>query len=67
MDGTVEAVEQISEAEARFERWRRAGGFVLALAALMLVLLPGLQPEPYWRAAVTAGHCVTMGDADLIG
>src|SRR5215213_4869197 len=57
MDRTVEAVEQISEAEARFERWRRAAGFVLAPAAfvaLLLVPLPGLKPEAHRLAAVMA-------------
>src|SRR5919107_3245082 len=57
MDRTVEAVEQISPAEARFERWRRAAGFVvapLAFAALLLLPLPGLKPEAHRLAAVMA-------------
>ncbi|HEV7891804.1 MAG TPA: DASS family sodium-coupled anion symporter [Pyrinomonadaceae bacterium] len=57
MERTVEAVEQISEAEARFERWRRAAGFVLAPAAfvaLLLLPLPGLKPEAHRLAAVMA-------------
>lgn len=57
MDRTVEAVEQISEAEARFERWRRAVGFVLAPVAfvvLLLLPLPGLKPEAHRLAAVMA-------------
>jgi hypothetical protein len=62
MERRVEAVEQISPAEERFERWRRE-----ALAALMLLPLPGLKPEAYRLAAVMAGHCATVGDSDLIG
>src|ERR671916_808019 len=58
---TVEAVEQISEAEARFERWRRAAGFVLAPAvfvALLLLPLPGLKPEAHRLAALMAAVVV---------
>ncbi len=58
MERTVEAVEQISPAEARFERWRRVAGFVLApliFAALLLLPLPGLKPEAQRLAAVMAG------------
>ncbi|HVF42004.1 MAG TPA: DASS family sodium-coupled anion symporter [Pyrinomonadaceae bacterium] len=61
MDRTVEAVEQISEAEARFERWRRAAGFVLAPAAfvaLLLLPLTGLKPEAHRLAAVMAAVVV---------
>src|SRR5215213_6864244 len=61
MDRTVEAVEQISEAEARFERWRRAAGFVLAPAAfvaLLLLPLAGLKPEAHRLAAVMAAVVV---------
>ncbi|MFL6254545.1 MAG: SLC13 family permease [Pyrinomonadaceae bacterium] len=57
MERTVEAVEQISDAEARFERWRRAAGFVLAplaFALLLLLPLPGLKPEAHRLAAVMA-------------
>ena len=57
MERAVEAVEQISPAEARFERWRRAAGFVLAplaFAVLMLLPLPGLKPEAHRLAAVMA-------------
>jgi sodium-dependent dicarboxylate transporter 2/3/5 len=57
MERTVEAVEQISPAEARFERWRRAAGFVaapVAFAALLLLPLPGLKPEAHRLAAVMA-------------
>ncbi|MET0647496.1 MAG: SLC13 family permease, partial [Pyrinomonadaceae bacterium] len=57
MDRTVEAVEQISPAEARFERWRRVAGLVaapLAFAALLLLPLPGLKPEAHRLAAVMA-------------
>jgi hypothetical protein len=70
MGRTVEAVERTSEAEARFERWRRAAGFVvvpLAFVALLLLPLPGLKPEAHRLAAVMAGHCATVGDSDLIG
>jgi sodium-dependent dicarboxylate transporter 2/3/5 len=57
MERTVEAVEQISPAEARFERWRRAAGFVVApvaFAALLWLPLPGLKPEAHRLAAVMA-------------
>jgi sodium-dependent dicarboxylate transporter 2/3/5 len=57
MERTVEAVEQISEAEARFERWRRAAGFVVAPLAFIVLLwlpLPGLKPEAHRLAAVMA-------------
>jgi sodium-dependent dicarboxylate transporter 2/3/5 len=57
MERTVEAVEQISPAEARFERWRRAAGFVaapVAFVALLLLPLPGLKPEAHRLAAVMA-------------
>ncbi len=57
MERTVEAVEQLSPAEARFERWRRAVGFVvapLAFAVLLLLPLPGLKPEAHRLAAVMA-------------
>src|ERR687890_385270 len=61
MDRTVEAVERISEAEARFEWWRRAVGFVLAPAifvTLLLLPLPGLKPEAHRLAAVMAAVVV---------
>ena len=61
MDRTVEAVEKISEAEERFERWRRAAGFVLAPAvfvALLLMPLTGLKPEAHRLAAVMAAVVV---------
>jgi solute carrier family 13 (sodium-dependent dicarboxylate transporter), member 2/3/5 len=61
MDRTVEAVEQISAAEERFERWRRAAGFVLAPAVfvvLLLLPLPGLKPEAHRLAAVMASVVV---------
>jgi sodium-dependent dicarboxylate transporter 2/3/5 len=61
MERTVEAVEQISEAEERFERWRRAVGFVLAPAvfiALLVLPLPGLRPEAHRLAAVMASVVV---------
>jgi sodium-dependent dicarboxylate transporter 2/3/5 len=57
MDRTVDAVEQISPAEERFERWRRAAGFVVAPAAfvaLLLLPLPALKPEAHRLAAVMA-------------
>src|SRR5215210_2822499 len=61
MERTVEAVEQISEAEARFERWRRASGLFLAPAVfvvLLLLPLPGLKPEAHRLAAVMAAVVV---------
>src|ERR1044071_3699523 len=57
MERTVEAVEQISPAEERFERWRRAAGFVAAPLAFVILLwlpLPGLKPEAHRLAAVMA-------------
>ncbi|HEX8148041.1 MAG TPA: DASS family sodium-coupled anion symporter [Pyrinomonadaceae bacterium] len=57
MERAVEAVEQVSPAEARFERWRRAAGFVvtpLAFAVLLWLPLPGLKPEAHRLAAVMA-------------
>src|SRR5919205_139118 len=57
----VEAVEQISEAEERFELWRRRAGFALAPAAfvaLLLLPLPTLKPEAHRLAAVTASVVV---------
>ncbi|HEX8293743.1 MAG TPA: DASS family sodium-coupled anion symporter [Pyrinomonadaceae bacterium] len=57
MERRVEAVGQISPAGARFGRWRRAAGFVLAppaFAALLLLPLPGLKPEAHRLAAVMA-------------
>jgi len=61
MDRTVEAVERISPAEARFERWRRTAGFALAPAvflALLLLPLGGLKPEAQRLAAVMAAVVV---------
>src|SRR5215212_4167130 len=61
MDRTVEAVERISEVEARFERWRRAAGFVVAPAVFVVLLtleLPGLKPEAHRLAAVMAAVVV---------
>jgi sodium-dependent dicarboxylate transporter 2/3/5 len=61
MDRTVEAVGQISEAEARFERWRRAVGFALAPAVFLALLslpLPGLKPEAQRLAGVMAAVVV---------
>jgi sodium-dependent dicarboxylate transporter 2/3/5 len=55
------AVERITEAEARFERWRRAAGFVVAPAifvTLLLLPLPGLKPEAHRLAAVMAAVIV---------
>jgi sodium-dependent dicarboxylate transporter 2/3/5 len=52
-----EPAEAVSPAEARFERWRRAAGFVaapLAFAVLLLLPLPGLKPEAHRLAAVMA-------------
>jgi sodium-dependent dicarboxylate transporter 2/3/5 len=61
MERTVEAVEQITEAEARFERWRRVAGFVLAptvFIVLLLLPLTGLKPEAHRLAAVMAAVVV---------
>jgi hypothetical protein len=56
MDRTVEAVERISGAEARFERWRWAAGFVvapLAFAALLMFTLLQHLAATTRRGAVT--------------
>ena len=61
MERTVNVVEQITEAEARFERWRRVAGFVLAPAVfltLLLLPLPGLKPEAHRLAALMAAVVV---------
>src|ERR671916_2603782 len=58
---TVEAVETITEGEARFERVRRVAGLVLAPAvflALLLAPLPGLKPEAHRLAALMAAVVV---------
>jgi sodium-dependent dicarboxylate transporter 2/3/5 len=57
MNRTLDAVEQITEGEARFERVRRAAGLVLAPAVfILLLLLPlaALKPEAHRLAAVMA-------------
>ncbi len=57
MNRTLDAVEQITEGEARFERWRRIAGLVLAPAVFVLLLLlplPALKPEAHRLAAVMA-------------
>ena len=57
MNRTLDAVEQITEGEARFERWRRTAGLVLAPAVFVLLLLlplPALKPEAHHLAAVMA-------------
>ena len=56
MSETV-AVEKLSEAEERFERGRKRVGFVAApivFAVLLLLPMPGLQPEAHRLAAVMA-------------
>ncbi|HLM58991.1 MAG TPA: SLC13 family permease [Pyrinomonadaceae bacterium] len=61
MDRTVEAVETITEGEARFERVRRVAGLVLApavFALLLLLPLGGLKPEAHRLAAVMAAVVV---------
>src|SRR5687768_11467361 len=61
MERTVEPVERITEGEARFERWRRAAGYVIAPAvflALLVAPLPGLKPEAHRLAAVMAAVVV---------
>src|ERR671916_2297919 len=58
---TVEAVETITEGEARFERVRRVAGLALAPAVfVVLLLLPleGLKPEAHRLAAVMAAVVV---------
>ncbi|HEY1403572.1 MAG TPA: DASS family sodium-coupled anion symporter [Pyrinomonadaceae bacterium] len=57
MNRTLDAVEQITEGEARFERVRRIAGLVLAPAVFILLLLlplPALKPEAHRLAAVMA-------------
>ncbi|HEV2802528.1 MAG TPA: SLC13 family permease [Pyrinomonadaceae bacterium] len=61
MEKTFEAVEQISEGEARFERVRRVVGLLLAptvFALLLLLPLQGLKPEAHRLAAVMAAVVV---------
>jgi len=61
MEANTLPVERITEGEARFERARRAAGFVLAPAIfLLLLLLPlaGLKPEAHRLAAVMAAVVV---------
>ncbi len=61
MENTLEPIEQITDAEARFERARRVAGFILApvVFALLLVLpLPALKPEAHRLAAVMAAVVV---------
>lgn len=52
--GTPEAEEKISEAEERFERWRKRGGLVLGPAAALLVyFFPAtLSPQAHALAAI---------------
>ena len=50
-------VERLTEAEARFERFRKTAGLVAApivFALLLLVPMPGLKPEAHRLAAITA-------------
>ncbi|HEY9403808.1 MAG TPA: DASS family sodium-coupled anion symporter [Pyrinomonadaceae bacterium] len=57
MTRTLNAVEQITEGEARFERVRRIAGLVLAPTVFILLLLlplPALKPEAHRLAAVMA-------------
>ena len=61
MEATPQVVERITEGEARFERARRAAGFLLApavFALLLLLPLPGLKPEAHRLAAVMAAVVV---------
>jgi sodium-dependent dicarboxylate transporter 2/3/5 len=61
MSQQPEAIERISEAEERFERVRRAAGFVVApvaFVALLLMPLAGLKPEAHRLAAVMASVVV---------
>ncbi|HLL15429.1 MAG TPA: DASS family sodium-coupled anion symporter [Pyrinomonadaceae bacterium] len=57
MTRTLNAVEQITEGEARFERVRRVAGLVLAPTVFILLLvlpMPALKPEAHRLAAVMA-------------
>jgi sodium-dependent dicarboxylate transporter 2/3/5 len=61
VETTHTPIEALSEAEARFERVRRAAGFVLApavFAAVLLLPLAGLKPEAHRLAAVMAAVIV---------
>lgn len=61
MDDAVNVVEQVSEAEARFENIRRRIGLALAPLAfiiMLLVPLPALKPEAHRLAAVMVGVIV---------
>ncbi|HVF56202.1 MAG TPA: SLC13 family permease [Pyrinomonadaceae bacterium] len=61
MERKIEAIERISEGEARFERARRLIGFILAplvFTLLLLAPLPGLKPEAHRLAAVMASVVV---------
>jgi solute carrier family 13 (sodium-dependent dicarboxylate transporter), member 2/3/5 len=61
MSETINAVERISPAEARFERVRRSVGLALAPAvfvALWCAPLAGLKPEAHRLAAVVAAVVV---------
>lgn len=57
MENRVEAIEQVSDAEARFERVRRRAGLLIAPAIFLLIWfapLAGLKPEAHRLAAVMA-------------
>jgi solute carrier family 13 (sodium-dependent dicarboxylate transporter), member 2/3/5 len=50
-------VERLTEAEARFERFRKTFGLIVApalFAGLLLLPMPGLKPEAHRLAAITA-------------
>ena len=61
METAIEALEQTTAAEARFDRVRRIVGFVLAPSIFILLLLlplPALKPEAHRLAAVMAAVVV---------
>jgi sodium-dependent dicarboxylate transporter 2/3/5 len=61
VEKTFAAVEQISDAEARFERLRRLAGLFLAPSVFLLIFflpLAGLKPEAHRLAAVMASVVV---------
>jgi sodium-dependent dicarboxylate transporter 2/3/5 len=61
MDQSVDALEQLSEGEERFERVRRIVGLILAPTLFLIIFfapLSGLKPEAHRLAAIMA--CVVV-------